>query len=651
MSILDNNISLISKYNCNLAKKIKGHAINEKVKIELKEADSNDVNLIYNNIPFHNCTNPQQEASMVINNVQNLSSKSITIILGLGLGYLFRRTHINSQGRIIVYEPNLDILRLTLELVDFSVELSDKRVFIANSKTELIKLLSETYAHKDILNFITLNSSKELYNNELEYFKNNFSEIQTHLESNFACLFNNAQLWLEEGIKNIPEFINSYEISALKDKLHNKPAIIVAPGPSLDKNLDIIKQYQDKTMIFCVSTAYKTLYKNNIIPDFVVFIDAQDCNKVVNNLPLDNTNIILQSITNNNTYKIPSENKFVFFSNNDLLSRWLSEKTNLSIKDYETKGTVSYCAMYSAFIAGCNPLILIGQDLAYTDGQCYSSSTAYGDMLKCIFDESEQKFKFEICNLEKFAFYWGFNDIEEFKKNKDYCLSAMPFQIVSTKGQDGEILPTELNYSAFIKYFEEFAQEECNNQVELINSSTGGAQIDGFKNIPLKDVLEHLENLNKNTNNYLKETLKEYQNPLKNNRETIKDSLTEMLNDILQFKTKAINGKNTATQLLLELKKKNLNIKKIKNLTKLLPQYYLEFKDNLFNKHQLLINTVFKELTDLTMVFDGENSYTDALQEINDVANTSLIFYRKYIFNINKTETLILNTINKLEIE
>lgn len=56
------------------------------------------------------------------------------------------------------------------------------------------------------------------------------------------------------------------------------------------------------------------------------------------------------------------------------------------------------------------------------------------------------------------------------------------------KGIKGDKIPTESVYAAFIKPLTEFA--EMFNDREYINTSMEGAQIDGYKNMPLEEALK-----------------------------------------------------------------------------------------------------------------------------------------------------------------
>lgn len=637
MSLFENNIEPIYRYNRVLVNKLENYVFDENIEFQLFHSESQDVNLLYKGVTVHDSNNPQIEAINAFGNINSTSENSVTVIFGLGLGYLFKRAYIESKGKIVVYEPNLDILKFTFEVVDFSKELADERVYIANSRTELLKFLNQSYTYKSSLSLLFLESSYKLYPDELNSIKQDFPEIQRHLEGNFVCLFSNSLLWAEEGIRNIPEFIKNYSVDSLRNKFRGKAALVVSSGPSLDKNIESLKKIRNKVVLFCVSNAYNTLEKHKIKPDFVSFIDVLNCNKVVKDNDLSDVNLIIQSIAHNNTFNIKSNRKFVFYSNNDIVSRWLSEVADIpNLKDYENKGTVSYCALYSAYMMGFNPIIILGQDLAFTDGKCYSSASAYGDMLECIFDSELNKFRLKVTSIDQAFFYIGSKYDKQYEENPDRLLNSLPFKVVTVPGQNGEFMPTEVNYASFIKYFEEFAHEMSVSNLKLINSSIGGAQINGFENIELEKALENFPEFHININNEVENIINVSVNPIKENSEKIKQSLKELIEDIDKFNQKAIDGQIKSSQLLQELKRAKLNTQKIKSLISVLPKYYIEFKDNIISKHQILLNCVFKELTELTLVFEDEQNNQGGILELIQVAQTSLDFYEAYILKARK---------------
>ncbi|OGI21022.1 MAG: hypothetical protein A2287_00655 [Candidatus Melainabacteria bacterium RIFOXYA12_FULL_32_12] len=648
MSIFENNIKRIKEYNPVLADKLQKYSFNENAKFELVTAESGDPNLIYNGIWVHDIKNPQQEASNVFGQFKNTSESSINIITGLGLGYLFKRYFLSSKGKIIVYEPSLDILKFTLEIVDFSVELEDKRVHIANTHIELMKSLEEVFVHKDLINISGLNSSYTLYPQEISILKKDLSQIINHLEANYITLFQKSVEWVSQGLQNIPQHINNYNIDALRSTFSTKPAVIVSSGPSLDKTIESLAQYRDKVIIFCVANAYKTLTKYNIKPDFITFIEVDDTSPQVKELDISDINMIILSVANAEIYKLDFKRKFIFYSNNDLYSRWISDIAGFSVENYQNKGTVSYCALYSAFMMGCNPIILLGQDLAYSANQCYSSDSAFGS-IKFVKDEITGEYKVELDNIEEFKkFYIERKHTDEFTNELiKIKLDSIKSNLTFVRGQNGDMLPTDANYAGFIKYFEHFAYEHSNpnSELQLINSSTGGAQIDGFKNVGLKEVLENLPTLEINVDSKIDQILTDYKEPVKEHIVEITRQVKYMAEEIGEFLILAQDALNKSEQLLLELKKDSFNVDRIRILASNLMEFYIKFQGELFDKYQVLINCVFKELLELSKLMESETN--NSLEDLVNMAQTSKNFYDTFLKQATYIKSIAEMTLNK----
>jgi len=135
--ILKKNLDLIAQYNEGLVNKILNHTNIEKP-IQIVDSKSGDPNLLYDNDFVHDNADPVYEAIELHQKVAgNEKEKKVHIIYGLGLGYLLKRFAQNSDEKIITLEPNLDILRVALEVVDFSEELAKSNIKIASDEEEL----------------------------------------------------------------------------------------------------------------------------------------------------------------------------------------------------------------------------------------------------------------------------------------------------------------------------------------------------------------------------------------------------------------------------------------------------------------------------------------------------------------------------------
>ncbi|EKE02721.1 MAG: hypothetical protein ACD_20C00342G0005 [uncultured bacterium] len=643
MSILENNIAGIKEYNPILADKIYKHAFNAEARFELTAAESGDPILVYNGTPLHDIKDPQQEALNVFERFQN-TSESINIIVGLGLGYLFKRYCLSAKGKIIVYEPNLDILRFTLEAVDFSNELNENRIRIANTRVELMKSLEELFMHKDSLNISGLNSSNILYPQEISSLKEDFPQVVNHLEANYTTLFEKSIWWTLQGIQNIPIIADGYNVDALRNKFKSKPAVIVSSGPSLDKTAQYLAQYRDRVIIFSAANAYKTLVKYGIKPDFITFIEVGDTSPQVKGLDISDINLIALAVANTNLHKLDFKRKFTFYSNNDLFSRWISKTAGFSVEDYENKGTVSYCALFSALMMGCNPIILVGQDLAYSGDKCYSADSAYG-AIRLVKDQLTGQYEVELENIEEFKKHIAANAtdevIAEIIKSK---LEPIKANIAFVRGQNGEMLTTDANYAGFIQYFESFAYEHPD--LELINSSTGGAQIDGFKNVELKEILEKCAPLNANVDSAIDQMLLNYNEPVKEHLNEVAAQIKCILKDIDEFMPLAQDGLDKANQLLEELKKTSFDIDKIRILAGSLMQYYIKLQGELFDKHQILASCIFKELLTLTKIMESDSAGN--LEDLTNMAQASVDFYGVFPGRMSTFKTIAENTLNNL---
>ena len=382
------------------------------------------------------------------------------------------------------------------------------------------------------------------------------------------------------------------ELRDYKNIFSNVPAVIVSAGPSLAKNIDALKSVQDRAVIFCVGAAYKTLYENGITPDFCVLIERIDTSHHYTFPNNKDVNIIIEPFTNYKVFMTKFKRYLTSVSYETSSNHWFEQLKNKTPDNFEAKGTVSYQALYSAKYMGCNPLILLGQDLAYVDGKCYAKGSQYEDLV-CIKDEQTGKYKVWPRDYEKFKNGYcapiialGYTDeqcYEIVKKNMDKITNGLAF----VDSQDGGKLPTQSGYALFIEYFKDFANKN-NGENILINSSTGGANIPGFKNIPLSDAMQLYKKPKPNIDKVL---------------DTITPDITELktiLNNIEKDKKQLeaadkilTQGQSLIKTINNEHKKHKKATEKSLNATKKAVSLYFELLNNYFWKNTLfrLIST------------------------------------------------------------
>ena len=222
--------------------------------------ENNCYNLKYRGNYIHNQSNPLGEAKEIFSLATN-EPVAIHLIYGIGLGYLFQYACLNSKGTVILYEPDLNILWTTFTLVDFSDNILKDNVYITN---DLDSASEAIYKKSNIQNTPQMLSLPSARTNDPEKFDNLVRTLQEIVGAfSMDLKFTKERFYpaLKMLLQNIPSLINEAPLAKLKDSCKNQTAVIVSAGPTLDRNIETLKKYRDRFMLFTVGTAVKTLYK------------------------------------------------------------------------------------------------------------------------------------------------------------------------------------------------------------------------------------------------------------------------------------------------------------------------------------------------------------------------------------------------------
>ena len=543
-NIFGKNINALREKNSNLADKLLKYILTDVPQL-VRENDF--YNFTYKGNYLHNPANPLGEANEIFAMAEN-SPVAIHLIYGIGLGYLFQVTSAKSQGTVILYEPDLNILRTAFSLVDFTNDILKNNVFITNDFSEACGYIYHKSNMKNTPLLLSTTAYREM--NE-EQFNNMVTSLQQEVgRFSLDLKYTKEKFYplILKIINNIPKLINEPPLVELKDVYKDKTAVVVSAGPTLDRNIETIKKYRDNIVLITVGTAIKALAKHNIKPDFLCIIESYDSSKQIAGLDLKDVYFITEPYANEKIRNFEFKQTFLHISKNLPINDFWCEISGVDNSEYISKGTVSYTALNTARILGCSKIVLVGQDLAYIEGQCYSKDSAYKNLV-CKYNDNLKKWEITADNLEDFAYSLSNNDDAEFRKQKAIeRINNLNSSLYYVKGINGDMIPTESVYAAFIQPLSDFTQKypDC----EYINTSLVGAQIDGFKNISLEEALKDSEKIEN------------------------RDIKTEFKYDIQSIKDNIFKAKENLkpAQLIIdELRKigKNLNndIKRYKNIT------------------------------------------------------------------------------------
>ncbi len=553
VNLLEKNLTALANKDRELAERIAKHIVSD---VPQLVNENGFYNLIYKNTYLHNRQNPLSEAKEIFSMAAN-SPVAIHLVYGLGLGYLFQVASAKSAGTVILYEPDLNILRIVFSLVDFSNDILKNNVFISDSlektgeyiyqksNTKNTPLMLTTPAYRD-MNTQKFNEMVETlqrmvgrYNLDLKYTQQKFFPIARTI------------------IQNIPNLIKEPPLSSIKDFYKGQTAVVVSAGPTLDRNIETIKKYRDNIVLIVVGTAMKTIAKHGITPDFLCIIETYDSSKQIEGLDLSEVNFVTEPFSNINLRKFKFKQIYSHISDNMPVNSFWSNIINENTEEYLSKGTVSYTALNVARILGCSKIVMVGQDLAYIEGQCYSKDSAYKD-LECRFNKENNRWEITAKDFDSFAD--SLSNYPEREKRLEAArtrLKNLNNSLYYVKSIKGEQIPTESVYAAFIKPLSEFAQKF--NDREFINTSLEGAQIDGYKNMPLEEALKDTKPIsNRNIISDYKFDIADIKNKLKQETVRLKNILEEVKNG--QKSVKNLNNdfkryKNATVEVLKDLKK------------------------------------------------------------------------------------------------
>ena len=621
--VLQANIEQIQQYDIELANEILMFDI-EKSNVQLAQNEDGQYNLVYNSIPLHSIFNPVEEAKKIVEGIQNKENEnSLRIVYGLGLGYLADEFCTSLKGSIIIYEPNIEIIKYVLSIAKIDA-LFNKNVILCSNKNAFIKHIQNIVNADTELAISFLTAYKNLYLENIKEILNLAQKTQGELVANKNTLIKKAPAAFYNTCLNLKNIFSNPNISSLKDIYKGKTALILCAGPTLKENIEIIKNNQDKFVLFALNPTLKLLAKYNIKPDFIVDVESNDTSNQFSDTDTKEHYLILEGFCNNNVAKLPSRKTFNYLSNDNFFNYWLRDCLKLE-DTLETLGTVSYTALMSAQVMGFSRIVLIGQDLAYKDGLCYSKECQFG-LLECVFDVQEQKYKIVVEDFDKFskAFINEKTDEKLAIKKAKQRINFLNQNLTTVKSQDGKMLPSQTGYSLFIKHFEDVVKKlkENNPQIELYNASSGAAQIDGWQNIKIEELLKNLETIEKiDLDGYNAEIEPSY---IVKKIDELKEKLEQYLvltkefSEINEKLLKELVNKNIFTQNAQKYAQKHAQI-----LSKLGQLQNVEDIGNLINVHFLTLEKHF------------QTNYFSDVELSKNTLNAFIKFYRKVEENLN----------------
>ncbi|EHE0187056.1 motility associated factor glycosyltransferase family protein [Campylobacter coli] len=487
---------------------------------------------------------------------------------GFGNGILFKALLQNKNHQhIVVFEKDIEIIWVMFHVLDFSNELQNSRLMILQTSSLDIEFFSNFCSSKPFFQFSRI-YFLELMSHYYERFHEDVLGLNKKLAETFKYSIvshGNDPLDALEGIEqfvyNLPSMIThpSYKELLSKRKGISDTAIIVSTGPSLTKQLPLLKKYASKATIFCADSSYPILAKHDIKPDYVLSLEripltSEFFNNDFGEFDKDIV-FVCAGVVHPKTIEYLKNKTFI------ITQKVLAFPYYINLKNfcYAAVGfSVAHMAYEFATHLSHKNIIFIGQDLAYAEDG-FSHTKDYSNL-----DKHEGHFQRD--------------------KGKFQCLAY---------GGDGKAESSEV-----WTMFRFFLQDTISRNIisTTYNCTEGGARIEGTiekpflwacENLLDKDLnkpFEKLEplSLNKQNEFLLKAYYKVYQS-IKHCRDFSKILSNDFEN--IQSVYLSLNEKeediNLAIKKIDEFKNKLENIKQMQDLYEILGPLLTQFELNL----------------------------------------------------------------------
>lgn len=399
---------------------------------------------------LHSKYDPLKEAERTIGSLEKYNANTVFILFGLGLGYhLFQLFKYIRGNTVIVIEPNEELYEYTSNFQHINPLLNQPNVIslIGNSCINIQKVLKKTTSidHYNNYKVYTISYYEKIYYDFYSHLIQGISEWNCGLNVQINAINRLSKRMSDNIVENIQYILQESTITNFKDIFKDYPVVIVSAGPSLDKNIDDLKDKQDKVIILAGVRTLKPLVERGIIPHFLLNIDPQFITYELVQDYLD-LEIPLISLIHGNHILVEEwkgPKIFIIDERQKSLIEYLTGKQQDII---ETGGSVANASAAIADYMGCNPIILIGQDLAFTNRKHHSDIASNTT-------ETEEK-----TNSQLF--------IEDINGNK-----------ISTSPQ--------LYY--YLNWFEEFIENHPDSC--FVDATEGGAKIKGTEVLALQNTM------------------------------------------------------------------------------------------------------------------------------------------------------------------
>lgn len=418
---------------------------------------------------LHSRYDPVAEAERFAASVP-IEEKFCFVVAGLGLGYhvkaLFER--LRGDRLILCSEPSIPLIATALTCVDLVEVITSKRLVILtdDDKTRLHERLREFNTLMMLgAQFVRHPPSMRIAESAHGAITKAVAEFVTYTRMTLVTLVSNSRVTCENIAMNLVNYVTTPPIDILCDRFAGDPAVVISAGPSLSRNIDQLADLKGRAVLCAVQTAIKPLMERGIVPDFITSLDFHEMSRRFFEGVGDLRGAHLVAEPKATWHVIDNYPGPVSILDNSWARMVIGDELGAR-GGLQAGATVAHLAFYLAVYMGCDPIIFVGQDLAFTGHVFYIPGV-----------EVHKAWRSELNR---------FNTMEQ--KEWERIVRNRPI-LRRVAGVDGAELYTD---ELLFTYLEQFEKDIAEVPRRVINATEGGAVIRGTQTLTLREAAERL---------------------------------------------------------------------------------------------------------------------------------------------------------------
>ncbi|MCA9296064.1 MAG: DUF115 domain-containing protein, partial [Phycisphaerales bacterium] len=467
------NMRIIEKRWPHLARQI--HAASPAVDFELMMTGQGVPTAQYAGRWLASRHRPLEEATRLADSI-DFVEKATVVIAGFGAGYHVGEIagRMARSGIVVVFEPDVALLRRVFDVIDHSAWLENTNVIIITDPDDRGLLGQDLQKLESILllgtAFVEPPAHRERLATSYPVFLRNFREHVTSAETTLMTTLMRSYDTIRNLLMNVDTYALGDGIDDLHDRLIGAPAVVVSAGPSLAKTVRALAEpgVRDRCIIVAVQTALRPLLDAGVRPHFITALDYHEISRrFYEELdPQDVEHITLIADPKVHPYVIRAWTGPVRCCSSRVLDSILGALSR-PMGELPAGATVAHLALYAAVHLGCTRIALTGQDLGFPDGLYYAPGTAIHRV-------------------------WGpelntFNTIAMMEWER---IVRMRRHLHKATDVDGKSIYTDTQMLTYLRHFEADFSRYRSQGIEIFDATEGGVRKQYTEPIALKEFLD-----------------------------------------------------------------------------------------------------------------------------------------------------------------